>query len=306
MARPAPASARATNIVAFLTSNPGRGFTISELTRQLGMNIASAHATLAVLCDSGFLVRDPAHRTYVLGPALAATGFAAMEQHPAVGAAIAQAEALAEELGVETGVTAIAGRDVVSLARCGPQPETPAIGYPGDRSPLLAPFGAIFRAWEDEATVDGWLERAHAEGPLGALYRRALADIRECGFAVPLSAVGAAPVTAAMRALRDDPLDENAEHRLTEALRRAGELLLPLGELSDADELHYKTVAAPVFDPIGRVLLSLSITGPDHPVPVAEIRPLGTRLARAAAAVTRQSRGRAPQVTANSSAGVAG
>ena len=92
MARPAPASARAANIVAFLTAHAGRGFTISELVDHLGMNISSAHATLAVLCDLGFTLRDPQHRTYVLGPALAVTGFAALEQHPAIEAAISEAE----------------------------------------------------------------------------------------------------------------------------------------------------------------------------------------------------------------------
>ena len=98
MARAAPAATRAANILAFLTSHPSRGFTISELVQHLGMNIASAHATLAVLSDAGFVIRDPVHRTYVLGPALAATGFAALEQHPAIEAAIEQAEVLANEL----------------------------------------------------------------------------------------------------------------------------------------------------------------------------------------------------------------
>src|SRR6266568_1037470 len=120
MARPAPASVRATDIISFLTAHPSRAFTISELVRHLGMNIASAHATLAVLCDCGFLIRDPVHRTYVLGPAFAVTGFAALEQHPAIEAAIEQAEVLAAELNAEVGVTAIAGRDVIFLARRGP------------------------------------------------------------------------------------------------------------------------------------------------------------------------------------------
>ncbi|MDT3442297.1 MULTISPECIES: helix-turn-helix domain-containing protein [unclassified Pseudofrankia] len=87
MARPAPT--RAADIVSFLTAHPSRGLMISELVQRLGMNIASAHATLAVLCDFGFVVRDPVHRTYVLGPALAATGFAALEQHPAIEGAVA-------------------------------------------------------------------------------------------------------------------------------------------------------------------------------------------------------------------------
>src|SRR5438045_3729495 len=113
MARAAPAADRAASIVSFLTANRGRGFTISELVRHLGMNIASAHATLAVLCEFGFLVRDPVHRTYVLGPALAATGFAALEQHPAIDAAIEQAEKLAGALDSEVSVSSLAGRDVV-------------------------------------------------------------------------------------------------------------------------------------------------------------------------------------------------
>jgi DNA-binding IclR family transcriptional regulator len=96
MARAAPAATRAASILAFLTANPTRGFRISELAEHLGMNLASAHATLAVLCDAGFLLRDPVHRTYVLGPALAVTGFAALEEHPAIGAAIEQAELLAD------------------------------------------------------------------------------------------------------------------------------------------------------------------------------------------------------------------
>jgi len=39
----------------------------------VALGVALFHATLAVLCDSGFLLRDPVHRTYVLGPGGAAT-----------------------------------------------------------------------------------------------------------------------------------------------------------------------------------------------------------------------------------------
>src|SRR5437763_15684762 len=98
MARAAPAASRAASILSFLTAHPSRGFTISELVEHLSINIASAHATLAVLSDAGFVVRDPVHRTYVLGPALAATGFAALEQRPAIEGAIEQAEGSAVDL----------------------------------------------------------------------------------------------------------------------------------------------------------------------------------------------------------------
>ena len=296
MARPAPASARAANIVAFLTAHAGRGFTISELVDHLGMNIPSAHATLAVLCDLGFTLRDPQHRTYVLGPALAVTGFAALEQHPAIEAAISEAEKLAVELDAEVGVSAIAGRDVVFVARRGPQPLETGIGYPGDRSPLLAPIGAVFMAWADEATVLAWLERASTNARVHDFYRHALANIRSRGFSVPLPSITPNSVVDAIRRMREQPTDEGAEHELTDALQASDEVLLSFEGLSDSDEISIKTVAAPIFDPIGRVLLSISITGPAHPIRVDHVRALGERLVKSASVATRHARGRVPEV----------
>jgi DNA-binding IclR family transcriptional regulator len=294
MARAAPAASRAASILAFLTAHRSRGFTISELVSHLGLNIASAHATLAVLCDVGFTVRDPIHRTYTLGPALAATGFAALEQHPAIGAAIAQAEVLAAELRAEVNVMAIAGRDVIFLAKRGPESVSGGTAYPGDRSPLLAPFGAVFMAWADEVTINAWLERASVEPAKAKSYLRILAETRARGFSVPMRALTGGPIQSAIVKMRDQPEDDEAEHELTAALHDASELLVPLAGLDPAEEVTFITVAAPIFDPIGRVLLSLSISGPDHPVPVAHVLKLGRRLTKSAAIATRQGRGRAP------------
>jgi DNA-binding IclR family transcriptional regulator len=294
MARAAPAATRATSIISFLTAHRPRGFTISELANHLGMNLASAHATLAVLCDCGFLVRDPVHRTYVLGPALVATGFAALEQHPAVGAAIEQAELLAVELDAEVAVTAIAGRDVVLLARRGPEPLAMGVGYSGDRSPLLAPIGAIFMAWADEDATAAWLERAALDAAAAEHYRVVLAEIRRRGFSAPLTPIAAPAVVDAMARVRSAPVDEVAERALAEALHATGEMLIPLDGLSASDEIVYKAVAAPIFDPIGRVLLSLGVTGPERPVRVDEVLELGRRVVQSATIATRQARGRIP------------
>ena len=295
MPRPAPAADRAAGIVSFLTAHPSRGFTISELVEHLGMNLASAHATLAVLSAYGFVIRDPVHRTYTLGPALVATGFAALEQHPAIGAAIEQAELLAEELDREVGLTAVAGRDVIFLARRGPEPLAASIGYPGDRTPLLAPIGAVFMAWADDVAVDEWLARASIDDAAADSYRRALADIRARGFSVPMRPLGGPEMADAISHLRDDPAAPDAEQRLTEVLHALPELLLHVDDVPGTDKVLYTTVAAPIFDPIGRVLLSLSVTGPEHPVPVDEVLELGRRVVRSAAVATRQGRGRAPE-----------
>src|SRR5262245_35074243 len=249
MARAAPAATRAASILAFLTANPSRGFRISELAEHLGMNLASAHATLAVLCDAGFLLRDPFHRTYVLGPALAVTGFAALDQHPALGAAIDQAELLADELGAEIGVTAIAGRDVIFVARRG-EPATlgSTIGYPGDRSPLLAPIGAIFMAWADDDAVAEWLTRAELPSRLADTYREILREIRERGFSVPMPPIGSPAVQDAMSRVRSDPTDRDAEHHLADVLQQGDEMLVSLDRLSGSDAIVFKTIAAPIFD----------------------------------------------------------
>ncbi len=294
MARAAPAASRAVSIVSFLTSHSSRGFTITELVNHLGMNIASAHATLAVLQDAGFVLRDPVHRTYMLGAALAATGFAALEQQPSVSAAIQQAEILADELDAEIGVSAIAGRDVIFLARRGPAPLATTLGYPGDRTPLLAPIGAVFMAWADEPAVHAWLERAAVTGPVVERYRRVLAEIRARGFSVPLRSIESPEVTKAMERVREEPRDEDAEQQLTGVLRHGDEMLLLFEGLSISDSVMFKTVAAPIFDPIGRVLLSMSITGPDHPIPFEQVLRLGYRLLQSAAIATREGRGRIP------------
>jgi DNA-binding IclR family transcriptional regulator len=294
MARAAPAASRAVSILSFLTAHSSRGFTISELVHHLGINIASAHATLAVLCDAGFVVRDPVHRTYVLGPALAATGFAALEQHPAVNAAIQQAEVLATELYVEVGVSAVAGRDVILLARRGPAPQAASIGYPGDRAPLLAPIGAVFMAWADEATVSAWLERAGIKGAAAEGFGQVLAEIRSRGFSVPLQNISAPAVVQAMERVRSEPTDEEAEHQLTGVLRQTDEMLLHFEGMPTRAEVTFRTVAAPIFDEIGRVLLSISITGPGLPVPLEDVMRLGRRVLQSATIATRQGRGRMP------------
>ena len=141
-------------------------------------------------------------------------------------------------------------------------------------------------AWADEPTVTTWLERAAVTGPVAEQYRRLLAEIQAFGFSVPLQSIASPAVSKAMKRVRDEPADDNAEERLTGVFQHGDEMLLLLQGLSMTDEVTIQTVAAPIFDPIGRVLLSMSITGPDHPVPVERVMHLGRRLLQSATAAT--------------------
>ncbi len=273
MARPAPAATRAVDVISYLTAHPARGFTLSELVRALGMNVASAHATLAVLDDSGFVVRDPIHRTYILGPALAAVGFATMEQHPAIDAAVEQADVLSTELNRTILVAARAGRDAIFVARRGPAGPGEIPGYPGDKVPLKAPIGAVFVAWATDGGIEQWLERA-AAGPAAAIhYRGVLGEIRSRGYAVPL------------RAMTGDGTGE------------PDEWLDVLDGLASDHLVSVRTIAAPIFDAVGRVQLALSITGGEEPMTALEVHRLGQRLRRTTDAVTKRTRGIGPSRT---------
>jgi DNA-binding IclR family transcriptional regulator len=280
MARPAPAATRAVDVISFLTAHPARGFTLSELVRALGMNVASAHATLAVLDDTGFVVRDPIHRTYILGPALAAVGFATMEQHPAIDAALEQADALSSELNRTILVAARAGRDAIFVARRGPAVSGEGPGYPGDKVPLKAPVGAVFVAWATDSVIEQWLERA-AAGPADAIhYRGVLGEIRSRGYAVPLRA--------------SHPHSTNDPGEVPHG---ADERLDVLGGLASDRLVSVRTIAAPIFDAVGQVQLALSITGGEEPMTALEVHRLGQRLVRTTDAVTKRTRGVAPSRT---------
>ena len=78
-------------------------------------------------------------------------------------------------------------------------------------------------------------------------------------------------------------------------LQQNEEMLLFEG-LSPTDQVTFKTVAAPIFDEIGQVLLSLSVTGPDQPVALDDVMRLGRRVSQAASVATRHGRGRVPGV----------
>src|SRR6516165_107682 len=88
---------RAIEILDFLTTHPGRGFTLSELSRRLGISKATTHAILARLTDRALLARNPDTLEYRLGPALVPMGSVAERSFPALTQAKREAERLAVE-----------------------------------------------------------------------------------------------------------------------------------------------------------------------------------------------------------------
>lgn len=292
MARPAPAATRATEILNFLIAQPGQPATLSEIARNLGMNLASAHAVLAVLSDAGYLVRHPTLRTYTIGPLLVAAGDAALEQHPAVDVARDEIRRLAEQHGVELVLTTSAGEDIVALARAGPRhPQGLEVGR---RVPLIPPLGSVFVAWGTEEEVEAWLRRA---GSLSVAERRRLRGqletVRARGYSVNLRQYSPEALLGAIATLGTRPTAE-ARRILAEMIGELGHAEYQLERLRSKAVYAVGTIAAPVFDGQGRAVLALALADFPEPLSAKEIEVWATRLRDTGLVVTRRTRGTAP------------
>lgn len=248
MSRRVPAVERAVAVLDFLAAHPDRAYTLSELTRALGLNKATAHALLATLVDAGYLIRDEDSKRYALGPALVAVGTAAAASYPAVRLARPLMEELSHDLDLEVIASAAIGEEIVILARAGtPRPLGINVA-PGQRLPLAPPLGTVFVAWADDATISRWLDRL---GPDASprerrRYLEALDAVRERGYSVALAG--------------------ESQQRLVEALTEAGHATGGAEEyvlLELAGEAAYRInhIGVPVFGPDGRVELGLFLIG---------------------------------------------
>lgn len=143
VSRPALSASRAVDIIDLLTGLPHRSFSLTEISRQTKINVASCHTVLAVLVERGYITRSVNAR-YSLGRVLVAAGSAALQATPLLVKAEETLRQLAQELDVPMLLTTAIGDEVVCLLsiadRSGRLPSFRA----GKRSPLVAPFGTPF------------------------------------------------------------------------------------------------------------------------------------------------------------------
>jgi DNA-binding IclR family transcriptional regulator len=294
MARPAPAVARALQVLDLLVTHPSERFTLSEVVRRTGMSLGSAHAVLAVLEGSGYVVRHPVRRTYTLGPAVIAAGTVALEHTPATRVALDEAAALAKEIGREVLVTAVAGSDILCVGRSGtPTPHGPVLRE-GERVPLMPPLGAVFLAWAERDHVDAWLARAPSSETEQDRGRRMLDVVRSRGYAIGMASLVQQTFNDTLISLTDDP-------RRSELRRNLDELLVALStddyELASIDPRRtydIGMIAAPVFDGEGRVTVAISATGFPPAMSASDLVREAERVRDSAVLVTKMSRGRLP------------
>ena len=178
MTRPGLSATRAVAVLNFLAAHAAEEFTLTDLAARLDINVASAHALLAVLADAGYITRHHRLRTYSLGPSVVALGNAAVERHPAIEHADQEARRLSEELDLGVAVTALAGDDILFLERVGEHRPRDIGVQVGQRVPSAPPAGAVAGAWHD---AESWLARADNRPGM----EEVLADVRSRGRSAP-------------------------------------------------------------------------------------------------------------------------
>ncbi len=290
MTRGTPAAGRTVEVLNLLAAHPGRPMGLSEIARRLAMSKGSAHALLSTLESAAYLVRHPAAKTYVLGPAVVALGrAAAAAELTALDYARPAMERLSDELGLQCLASSAIGGEIVILGKAGaPVPMGVSVEV-GQRLPLVPPLGTVFMAWSTPAEIDAWLRRlgADTDGAELARYRNAIATVRQRGYAVALEADARARLGRALGALGGDARTDALRRQVLDLVAELGHEEYILGELSGAAARYQVNhLAAPVHDADGHVVLALTLVGFTDELAAAEMEPLGLHLVAETEAVS--------------------
>jgi len=294
--KPALAAVRATAVLNYMTVQPKLAFSLSELSKALDVSPASMSSILLALNDAGYVVRQPRHRTYELGPALVAAGHSAAQRHPEIEAARPEMKRLAASAGGECIASAAVGADILILSIEGRPTGRSRQTWIGQRLPLMPPFGQIFLAWSSDREVDKWIARLNGriDSETAEALRSSLDEVRARGLAI---------------GLRNDQVDEfvdlvheAAEHpsqihdRLLEAIPQqiSGYTLRSINVDAQYDVAN---LAVPIFGPDGSVVLAMTMFGLAG-IKGSDLIDLGSEMLSSSRTVTREIGGRAPSVPA--------
>lgn len=295
MVRPALSASRGIDIIDFLARFPGRGFTLSEIVKGTGINLASCHAVLAALSERGYVARDPGAKTWRLGPVLFAMGQVALASQPLLAATRAAAERLRAETGLPTLASTVIGEEIVGIVACN-MPDGRSAGLNvGERMPLVPPVGASFLAWAGEEEVAAWLARAApgSDEAMLAYWRDGLARIRARSFQVELHAPGGPQMADRMEEMAAGRGAVGYKGELLKLVQSLGRHPEQPGELVADARYDVILIAAPVFDHEGRCAYNLCLGGFDRPLSGGDVQGLGNKLVAVCLQVMQADRARA-------------
>lgn len=270
-----PPTERVVAIMELLASQPARGFTLAEITRELKISRATGHAIMSTLASRDWVVRA-ASGAYSWGPGIASLSAPAGElrHHGTL-------QSLAESTATQVFLARREANSIVVIDSAGETPSGMQVER-GLRMPLVAPFGRDYLAWSSTAAQRGWL--AGVGKPTPAMSRRialVFNEIRERGYVIERLSREYVRVYTALRALGADGEPDAITVRLARALADLTVIDVLAAELAEPGLHHIATISAPVFDADGIVTMSVS-AAPFTELSGAQVADLGDKVRAAA------------------------
>ncbi|WP_299562334.1 helix-turn-helix domain-containing protein [uncultured Mycolicibacterium sp.] len=289
--RSSPPTDRVIRVLDFLAARPRERFGVSELARRIGLSKPTCLGIVTALADAGYLVRDPADKTYRLGPALITLGQRAQEALRVSPAAREELRQLASRFGAAVALSGVVDDRITVLDLVAPPGAHPGVEI-GQSYPFAPPVGLMFVLWDDAATRE-WLSRQPTV-PLRTgsdRLRRVVTRCRADGYLVERLTPAGRRLYALLAGMPTDLPDE-LRALLGELVSDIGERVYLPGERRAARH-DISVISAPVFDHAGRQVMVASMHV-GTALTDAQIRDRAAALVAAADAVTAQLGGVKP------------
>jgi DNA-binding IclR family transcriptional regulator len=283
-----PPTRRVVDIIELLAERRGSTTRLSDIVHALGLNQATAYVILKELCETGWVSRNPADKTFSIGAALVRLA-GRIDQSPSIAhAARAAASGAATETGYAASVSERVGDWLVITAFIAGHDDQWSLSA-GDRVPFAAPFGPAYAAWEpaDERRV--WIERSGVSSPaFEARLEEHLEETRQHGFSVERMSPDMVSAIPIMTRLQMDAQSDSVREHLNGVLLEITGAPRASGKPRSRQRQYVGAITAPIFDQLGRVTHNICV----HPFTALSLRnveQIGRHLRQAAGAIGTQA-----------------
>ncbi len=267
---PSPPTERVVAVMHLLAGDPERSFSLTDISRSLGISRATCHAILATLVQHRWVIRHEPSAGYSWGPAIGALARPTHDRQFRL-----LLSGLSETVGAQVFLARREGPSLVVTDSVGDSLAAPRITA-GLRLPLVAPFGRDYVAWAGEQAIKVWLSGIGE--PSTRLRRRltaVLAQVRERGYVVERLSREYLRVYTALRALAADGEPDEITARLAGAFADLAVVDCLPDELDGCSDHPIATISAPVKD--ADDVVSMSVTAaPFRSLSADEIADIGS------------------------------